>query len=78
MIKLNLNSMFTSKILKKQQTNLTYGPIVSIFHRINSPLKLIFGSNLMFLINLKVNHDQTVPKRYVYIKILMKRHPILT
>jgi hypothetical protein len=40
-------------------------------------LSFIFGLNLMFFINLKVNYDQIVLQVHVYIKILMKRHPTL-
>ena len=43
----------------------------------NSPLKLIFRSNLVFFINLKVNYDQTVLQRHVYIRILIEKHPTL-
>jgi hypothetical protein len=32
----------------------------------------------VFFINLMVNNDQTVPKRYVNIKNLMKKYYILT
>jgi hypothetical protein len=39
---------------------------------------LILCQNVMFFINFMVNYDQTVPKLYVNIKILMKKHHIFT
>ncbi len=71
-------NVFSSKSWCKHEVFGQYRPKhLSIFLRnhIRTPF---FDQNLMFLINLKVIYDQIVPKHHVNIKILMKRHHILT